>query len=147
MHPLNPRCCTQVLAAYLAQLVSINDTVVAKVKPQLVGQHDGALLVHMVTKDAPTQHRSVPRGIRFVLHGGRQQVPRSCMQYTHPSRLCATHSSAPECVIEHMGEGVVGDDAGAALVVDRNLDRVADGHASRHLADVQHEAGSNLTEG
>ena len=52
--------------------------------------------------------------------------------------------AAPEGVVEHMGEGMVGDDAHPSLVVDRDLDRVADGDASGHLADVQHEASGDL---
>ena len=56
----NAKACSR-CGAYLAQLVGVDDTVVGEVETQLVGEHDGALLIHMVAQDAPTQHNAVWR--------------------------------------------------------------------------------------
>ena len=51
----------------------------------------------------------------------------------------------PESIVEYVREGVVGHDPGAAVIVHRHLDAIANlDAAARHIANVEHIASSNL---
>ena len=60
-------------------------------------------------------------------------------------RAASNYLHVPEGVVEDVSEGVVGHDAGASVIVHRDLDRVADRDAAREVADMQDIASSDLS--